>query len=193
MPHLPLTDTQLMLLSAASRRDDHLITLPDTLRGGAAKAVVTKLLAHSFVEEVPVSRGKPAWSHGPDGQALGLMLTDAGLQAIGLEPDGVRADEPRPIHAARGNDPARRAVGGPARSRSKRALLIDLLSRQEGAGLEELMEVTGWLPHSTRAALTGLRQRGHAVSRSKNETGNSVYRITASPADVGLASDAEGV
>jgi len=37
---------------------------------------------------------------------------------------------------------------------------------------------TGWLPHTTRAALTGLRKRGYAVTidRSNKEQG-STYRI----------------
>lgn len=42
-----------------------------------------------------------------------------------------------------------------------------LLRREEGATLAELMTATGWLAHSTRAALTGLRKKGHAIERSK--------------------------
>ena len=43
------------------------------------------------------------------------------------------------------------------------------------------MAATGWLPHTTRAALTGLRKRGYAIERSAGE-GGSVYRIaTAEP------------
>jgi hypothetical protein len=58
-----------------------------------------------------------------------------------------------------------------------------MLSRQQGASLAEMMKATGWLPHSTRAALTGLRQRGCTIERSTSADGPSTYRITnATPA-----------
>ena len=60
---------------------------------------------------------------------------------------------------------------------SKQALMISLLSRQQGACLAEIMQATGWLPHTTRAALTGLRQRGCTIERSTSADGSSTYRI----------------
>lgn len=36
--------------------------------------------------------------------------------------------------------------------------VLALLNREGGAALSELVEATGWLPHSTRAALTGLKK-----------------------------------
>jgi len=59
---------------------------------------------------------------------------------------------------------------------SKQALLLSLLARQQGACLAEMMEATGWLPHTTRAALTRIRQAGHVVDKTKGETG-AIYRI----------------
>jgi Protein of unknown function (DUF3489) len=41
------------------------------------------------------------------------------------------------------------------------------------------MEATLWLPHTTRAALTGLRKKGHVVAKFKGEDGKTVYRIEA--------------
>jgi len=55
--------------------------------------------------------------------------------------------------------------------------VIALLSREHGATLDDLIAVTGWLPHTTRAALTGLRQKGHVLAKSKNADGRTVYRI----------------
>jgi Protein of unknown function (DUF3489) len=60
--------------------------------------------------------------------------------------------------------------------------VIDLLGREKGAGIEELVAATGWLPHTTRAALTGLRWRGYAIERERSEKGGSVDRIVKSPA-----------
>ncbi len=62
--------------------------------------------------------------------------------------------------------------------------MIALLSREAGASLDELVQATGWLPHSARAALSGLRQRGYALTRQAGE-GGSVYRITGSPGQTG--------
>ena len=63
---------------------------------------------------------------------------------------------------------------------SKQALLVQLLSRPEGASLDDLLSATGWLPHTTRAALTGLRHKGHTLAKSKREDGRTVYRIEVS-------------
>jgi hypothetical protein len=62
---------------------------------------------------------------------------------------------------------------------TKQALIIGLLQREEGASLGALVEATGWLPHTTRAALTRLRQSGHDLQKEKRDTGETVYRIAA--------------
>lgn len=59
---------------------------------------------------------------------------------------------------------------------NKTSLVLDLLGRPEGATIAQLIDATGWLPHTTRAALTGLRKKGHAVM--KNKQGDvTCYRI----------------
>ena len=59
---------------------------------------------------------------------------------------------------------------------SKTAAVIALLEREEGATLAELIAATGWLKHTTRAALTGLRKKGHAIERFKRGE-ETCYRI----------------
>ena len=59
----------------------------------------------------------------------------------------------------------------------KIATVLQLLQRADGATLDDLVAATGWLPHSTRAALTGLRKRGHALTRSK-AAGLTRYFVT---------------
>ena len=54
--------------------------------------------------------------------------------------------------------------------------MLALLRRAEGATLAELVEATGWLPHTTRAALTGLRKKGHGIVREKRDE-VTYYRI----------------
>ena len=62
------------------------------------------------------------------------------------------------------------------RGESKIAGVIALLKRDEGATLAELAAATGWLAHTTRAALTGLRKKGHLIVKTSRE-GRAVYRI----------------
>jgi len=56
--------------------------------------------------------------------------------------------------------------------------VIEHLQRADGATIIDLTEATGWLPHTTRAALTGLRKRGYAVIRERLVAGYSVYRLS---------------
>ena len=45
--------------------------------------------------------------------------------------------------------------------------VLSLLRREEGASLADLVQATGWLPHTTRAALTGLKKKGHVLAKTK--------------------------
>ena len=61
---------------------------------------------------------------------------------------------------------------------TKTDAVIRLLHRSSGATIAQIQKATGWQPHSVRAALTGLRKKGHDVQRDKNPKGVTVYRIT---------------
>ena len=60
--------------------------------------------------------------------------------------------------------------------------IIDLLRRPDGASIDALAQATGWLPHTTRAALTGIKKRGHAVVSHKLADGTRIYQIQGSVA-----------
>lgn len=64
---------------------------------------------------------------------------------------------------------------------TKHQQVIDLLNRDSGATLEELSTRANWLPHSTRAYLTGLKKKGHVVDSDKVD-GVRRYRISSSAA-----------
>ena len=69
----------------------------------------------------------------------------------------------------------------PLRTGSKGAALLALLQREDGASLDEMIERTGWQSHTVRAAMTGLRKKGHVISRRM--TGNcTVWFIPSGPA-----------
>src|SRR3954447_16715797 len=72
--------------------------------------------------------------------------------------------------------PAPSPSAAPARQ-SKKAAVIALLERPDGAAIGDLIGVTGWQVHSVRAALTGLRKEGRDLVRAKDATGITHYRI----------------
>lgn len=60
--------------------------------------------------------------------------------------------------------------------KTKIATVIELLKRKNGADIDEIGKATGWQKHTVRAALTGLRKKGHVVERTKID-GASRYSI----------------
>ena len=97
------------------------------------------------------------------------------VTARGTAAKGRSRKGPAEPAAAADNPPAAPATG---RAReTKQALVLGLLQRKQGASLAELVAATGWLPHTTRAALTRLRQGGHDLQKEKRDTGETAYRI----------------
>lgn len=74
------------------------------------------------------------------------------------------------------NSAAGAQTTAPPQPRSKRALVIELLRREDGATLPELMAATGWQAHSVRAVLTGLRKTGFVLDKSIR-AGATSYQI----------------
>lgn len=67
----------------------------------------------------------------------------------------------------------------PPRPSSKSSLVLAMLQRPEGATIAQIVGATRWLPHTTRAALTGLKKKGHQVTSEKAEGEERVYRVVA--------------
>ncbi len=186
-----LTDTQLVILSAAARRrDGTVLPLPRSLKvnKAAATTVLKSLLKKGLVAERPAAADAAHWRETRDGGRTALVIADAGLQAIGVDVDR-KSSKKSPSTKAQPKQRRRRADPKPSgakpkgrtspagvRPGTKQALLIDLLKRKKGATIEALVETLGWLPHTVRAALTRLRQQGFRIERVR-EDGVSRYRI----------------
>jgi hypothetical protein len=114
---------------------------------------IAKMIEHGWLQEVDANlrRGEPLWYETGDGHGTTLVVTDAGLLAIGIEPvvaktmvaigDGV-ADSPAPKSLT-------------SRAGTKQAMLITLLRAPEGASMGEIVAATGWLAHTIRGAVSG--------------------------------------
>ena len=101
-----LTDTQLIILSAASQRDDRGVELPANLKGEAARKVVDKLICAGLLEEVRASGSLPVWRRDDDSGPMALRITKTGLEAIDVEDEATAAlketrAHPAPFHHER--------------------------------------------------------------------------------------------
>ena len=170
-----LTDTQLVILSAASQRTDRLVLpLPNSLKGGAAQKVINALIQKGLVKEVKANRklGDPVWRKNDEGHGLTLIISDAGFAAIGIEvePQKTKApkSESKPISTER-----------KIRERTKQALVIEMLRRAEGASIVEIVEATNWASHTTIGFLAGALKKklGLAINSEKVEARGRVYRL----------------
>jgi Protein of unknown function (DUF3489) len=98
-----------------------------------------------------------------------------GSEMVHDKPEQARSrSKPIAEHAALG---ATGVSGGEPPASTKRAQLIGMLERPEGASVAEIGQRLGWLPHTVRAAITGLRKAGREVTRSKDANDRSVYRL----------------
>jgi hypothetical protein len=167
-----LNDTQTLLLSAAAQRPAlNIHPLPDShaRMGARVTKALAGLLSAGLAEERETDIADQVARESGD-LRFGLYVTIAGLAAIGVEP------EPAPPTLNEADQPADTPAGVPAPRATKSALVLGLLERKAGATLPELIAATGWLPHTTRAALTGLRKKGHPVARTTRD-GATCYRI----------------
>ena len=188
---MKLTDTQMIILSAAAGREDGSIhPLPKTLKGGAVTKVTQALLRRGLIAETPRRNGAPIGE-------TNFAITADGALAINVEPaecphladtgaratDGGREAEPaadippKAKKAATGRDGANGAAK--ARTGTKQALVVEMLRRPEGATVDQIMEATGWQRHTVRGAFAGALKKklGLAIASEKVEGRGRVYRV----------------
>lgn len=179
-----LTDTQTIVLSRAATRPGNLaMPLPEGLHGAAAQKAVTAMITRGWLEEVEANlrRGEPMWRETGDGHGTTLIATEAGLQAIGIEPvvasaiASARKAKPELAPTPEAQTPKPVAI----RAGTKQAQIIALLQRPKGASISEIVEATGWLAHSARGLISGglKKKLGLPVISEKEEKRGSVYRI----------------
>ena len=158
----------------SQRADGAVLPLPETLkiRGGAVNKVLGSLKTKGLIDHQGVPRGD---------DPPPLCITRAGLQAIGVEPEGeAPADtatseapgaegQAEPTEGDTAAPPAKRKARAKAakpskaapadkptpRAGTKQAHLIELLKRPGGATVEQIAAATGWQHHTIRGAISG--------------------------------------
>ena len=182
-PMTKLSDTQAVILSAASQRDDGaVLPLPDTLKikGGAVDKVLRSLKAKGLIDHQGPPRGDDppplritraglhaigvdAEDDTPEGATpadTGATSADAGAQAIDAAApptgaDGAATRAERKARASAKPGKAARAEKLTPRAGTKQAQMIEMLKRPEGATVEQIAAATGWQHHTIRGAISG--------------------------------------
>ena len=165
-----LTDIQLVLLStAAARHNGSPLPPPDTLGDGPARIrkAVEQLIRRGLAAEAQLAPGGDVWRTDGD-QAIGVIITDEGRAALRVEPQAAVEALGQDTESPSVPD-AIETLAAPLPARTKTAHVLNMLQRDEGATLADLVAATGWLSHTTRAALTGLLKKGHAIERGKRD------------------------
>jgi hypothetical protein len=179
MPMPKLSDLDYVLLISASRRPTgHLLPWPRAVapHADSIPKAVSSLLRRKLIEEVEVDSSRRA-RRSKGGKHHGLIITDAG-RAEASEEEEPPAVKPEPIVAAPPESAqAPTLPAGEVRPGTKLALLIKMLRREKGVTIAELMKATGWLPHTVRATISGLRKKGYEVTTDAADNGTR-YRIT---------------
>jgi hypothetical protein len=147
----------------------------------------TKKLARTGGERQPRRRSPRARSEAPGGQTepaagAATAVPDASAESSDVstthqEPPEQTVSPSEPVLPAGDAPTSSVADADRPRASTKRAMLIGMLERAEGASVAEIGQRLGWLPHTVRAAITGLRHAGREVTRSKDPSGQSVYRF----------------
>jgi hypothetical protein len=206
---MKLTDTQLIVLNNAAQRSTMLaLPLPPNLKGGAAHKVVKPLIEKGLLEEIDanVRAGETVWRETSAGKGVTLAITEAGLAAIGIEPEYAKSKgAPKPV-AKKTPAKAPKAATGAAKAKAttiavpakktapkapagattptpregtKQATMIAMLERKNGATIAEIVEATGWQPHTVRGAFAGAlkKKRGLNIVSEKDEKRGRVYCV----------------
>lgn len=155
MAMFKLTDMHKLILAAAlGRTDGNLLPPPEGLGelSDSIRTAFNELVQHGHAIEIETSEPDRIWRTDAN-KTFGLVITAKGRTAA--------ADQVEPPAAK----PAKKIEN-----------VLSLLQRDQGATLAELIDATGWLPHTTRAALTGLRKKGHVIDKATRD-GATCYVI----------------
>lgn len=163
-----ISDTQQRILVAASSqpRTDVREHMQDLKSPAIRDKVIESMFKHGLIIEAP------------DSEEVVYIISAAGLAAIGKKQTAEPANnEPEPAAEKSAEQPEEKIKGN-----SKKQIMIEMLSRDEGASIKQMMEVTGWLRHSVHGAMANLKKdffakHGKTITGSKTDGEDRIYKI----------------
>lgn len=193
MTPITLTPTQHAILAhAIEHHGGRIEWFPEHIKGGARQKVLDGLANRALI-----TTDGSHWFVAAEGyDALGLPRPGAKTPNTGsfeARLDQIIANAERAATAA--SDPDLEAAvtaaeaawtqakddDAPRRTRahSKQAQVIAMLRRAEGATIRQIMDATGWQPHTVRGTLAGALKKklGLTIVSDKPQGGERVYRI----------------
>jgi hypothetical protein len=190
-----LSDSQLVILSAACQRSDRCVfPVKSKLKGNAVGNVLKSLLKKDLIEEVrTTSRDDTVWRHDEQQGRMTLVATKAAFAALGIDLRDSAEDAEADVAAAAPASPqakpnkrpkaprTKKAKSAGPREGSKQAQLIAMLRRAKGATIDEIAEALSWQPHTVRGAIAGALKKklGLDVTSEKVQARGRVYRLAA--------------
>lgn len=150
-----LTATQEAILKAAAKRPDGDIEpLPSNVTPGVRQRVIDGMLSRALVIRYP--GGVHRISH-------------HGYESIGMQPPPTRSEAQTALDSALAK----------TRTGTKQETLLKLLSRPQGASIDELAEALEWQRHTVRGTVSHtLKKRlGLTITSEKGEDGVRRYRV----------------
>ena len=169
MTQIQLSDAQSLILSIACAREDGTVfPVTANLKGGAVGNVCKSLLKRGLIEEVAATDHNTVWRHGKDAGPLTLRATALAYSTLGIADDLQQQSDAQPTP-----EPTRRRTG------TKQEAVIEILSAEGGATIDEIVAATKWAPHTARGFLSGALKKKLrlTITSEKVEGRGRTYRI----------------
>ncbi|MEO0429422.1 MAG: DUF3489 domain-containing protein [Pseudomonadota bacterium] len=169
MTQIQLSDAQAVILSTACAREDGAIfPVTASLKGGAVGNVCKSLLKQGLIEEIAATDLNTVWRHDEERGPITLRATPLAYSTPGITDE---QDETPPAETPPA--PVQRRKG------TKQETLIEMLRAEGGATIDEIVEATGWQPHTVRGAMSGALKKklGLIITSEKVEGRGRTYMI----------------
>ena len=169
MTQIQLSDAQAVILSTACAREDGAIfPVTASLKGGAVGNVCKSLLKQGLIEEIAATDLNTVWRHDEERGPITLRATPLAYSTLGITDE---QDETPPAETPPA--PVQRRKG------TKQETLIEMLRAEGGATIDEIVEATGWQPHTVRGAMSGALKKklGLIITSEKVEGRGRTYMI----------------
>ena len=169
MTQIQLSDAQAVILSTACAREDGAVfPVTASLKGGAVGNVCKSLLKQGLIEEIAATDLNTVWRHDEERGPITLRATSLSYSTLGITDEQTETPQAETPSA-----PAQRRKG------TKQETLIEMLRAEGGSTIDEIIEATGWRPHTVRGAMSGALKKklGLTITSEKVEGRGRVYKL----------------